>query len=131
MASANRPERVSQPSDQRDTCAPQPDPAEKTKRELLEQVVAETIAAGNVAVSPQEREALLAVAHRHRGRPLEHEPVVPELVLAILQLRFNRLDLDTTEWQEMAVSVAATLLDAPDVRAHLQAYWDRLGQALP
>ena len=68
---------------------------------------------------------------RHRGRPLEHEPVVPELVLAILQLRFNRLDLDAAEWQEMAASVAATLLDAPDVRAHLQSYWDRLGQALP
>ncbi len=104
--------------------------AEKTKRELLEQVVAETIAAGNFAASAQEREALLAVALRHRGRPLEHEPVVPELVLAILQQRFNRLDLDTAEWHEMAASVADTLLETPDVRAHLQSYWERLGQAL-
>ncbi len=130
MASADRPPRAAQPGDP----APARQPTDRTEGagqgELLEQVVAETIASGELAASREERDALLAVARRHRGHGLDHAPVVPELVLAILRTRFGRLQMDEARWQELATTVAGTLLETPDVRARLTRYWERLGQAI-
>ncbi|MCU0960000.1 MAG: hypothetical protein MUF48_07825 [Pirellulaceae bacterium] len=129
MASANRPQREAQPGDQ-----PAQLPADVTdataQSQLLQQVVAETIATGGLAAAADERDALLAVARRYRGQGLDHAPVVPELVLAILRLRFDRLQMDEAQWHELAATVASTLLETPDVRARLTTYWERLGQAL-
>ena len=130
MTSADRRPQPSQPGERSDMS---PNPAGDEKKitpELLEQVVAETIAAGVVPASREEQEAFLGVARRHRGRPLEYGPVVCDLVLVVLHLRLPRLDLAAAEWQEMATAVAQTLLEAPDTRAHLQSFWERLGQAL-
>ena len=130
MASADRPDRAP-PHVPTESGTPQPDKPAPVPSELLEQVVAETIAAGASGVTAQERAALLEVARRHRGQPLDHDQVVPDLVLTILQLRLDRLTLDADQWRNMAAAVAATLLDAPDVRQRLQVFWDRLGRALP
>ncbi len=131
MAAADRPQRASQP-DNPPAAAQVPTDASEAIRDgrLLEQVVAETMAADVREMASAEREALLAVARRHRGQPLDHAPVAPELVLAVLRIRFDRLPMDEAQWHDLATTVATTLLEAPDVRARLISYWERLGQAL-
>lgn len=132
MTSADRPQRATQPGEPPAAAQlPAEGAAAAGQRELLEQVVAETIASGSLAASPAERDALLAVAQRYRGQGLDHAGVVPELVLAILRTRFDRLQMEEARWQDLAEAVAGTLLDAPDVRVRLTRYWERLGQALP
>jgi len=74
-----------------------------------------------------DREAIRAVARRHRGSPLGLDPVAIELVQAVIGTRFGQRPESAELWREMAACVAATILDDPVSQARLQALWVRLG----
>jgi len=76
-----------------------------------------------------QREAIRAVARRYRGWPLALDPVVIELVQAMVGTQFLARPDSATLWRDMAACVAASILDDPLSRDRLQALWVCLGDA--
>ena len=74
-----------------------------------------------------QREAMLAVARRHRGWPLCLDPVAIELVQAVVGRHFGGLPDSAALWRDLAACVAASILDDPVAHDRLQALWVRLG----
>jgi hypothetical protein len=73
-----------------------------------------------------EMRAFRQVADRHRGRPLELEPVGVELVAAAID-GLCPSKRDSEFWRNVAAQVARILIDDPTTFARLNALWIRLG----
>jgi hypothetical protein len=107
-----------------------PAAAETSGAELMQQVLEETaaVAGARRSLAPDEWDALLAVARRHAGQPLELSPIAQELVQALLASRFRGLMRDPEVWSRATLRIAETLWEDPPSRARFQAFWERLLQ---
>jgi hypothetical protein len=97
---------------------------------LLQNVLQQTLAAMDVGlvVDDAERQVLREVAERHPGSVLCLEPIVVELVAAILAARFRCLDYPAGVWKSMAPQIARILWEDPASRARLLALWTQLNE---
>lgn len=96
-------------------------------RHLLEEVLRQTSAMMEDASESTDEDlgALLVVARRHVGRVLTLEPVLIELVEAMLRHQFEA-HLPTEDWEPMARQIAETLYEDPAAQERLQRLWSRL-----
>ena len=109
-----------------------PSEVEKTPESgLLEQVLQKTLSAAGEGGSLDEPQlaALVEVARRHQGRPLSIDPVIVDLVRAILHINFSRLPASDAVWQVMSRQIAATLWDDRRSQERLERFWARLSEA--
>lgn len=100
-----------------------------TSQALLDQVLSQTTRAeANLKDSDSpELLALRGVARRHRGQHLiAAEPVVVDLVDALLRPQFHPDFVGSPGWQRMTGQIAQTLVDDPVVLSRLQAFWATL-----
>jgi hypothetical protein len=95
---------------------------------LLERVLRQTleVCGPDEPIDPIEMQALQEVAIRHRGRPLELEPVAVELVAAVID-GLCPAKKNTDFWRNLTVQVAGILMDDPSTFARMNSFWIRLG----
>jgi hypothetical protein len=74
-------------------------------------------------VEPDDVTALRQVAKRLAGNSFALEPVVVELMHAVLQLQFEKAGIPSATVHAMARQIATTLYDDPSARARLEALW--------
>jgi len=100
------------------------------RRALLERVLEETekLLGTEDALDPQQMEAIREVARRHPGKGLVLEPVVVELVEAVVRVQFRGLAEGSPIWQEASCQIAQTLFDDPVARGRLEALWKNLSR---
>jgi hypothetical protein len=104
---------------------------EKTLEQgLLEQVLQETLFAAGEGESMNEPQmaALVEVARRHQGRPLSLDPVIVDLVRAILHVNFNRFAASDALRQVMSRQIAETLWEDHRSQERLERFWTRLSE---
>jgi hypothetical protein len=97
---------------------------------LLLRVLEQTISASD---SPDEVEAanierLKTVARQRHGQPLVLEPVVVEMVRAVLGAHFAALGKDPQRLDEMTLHIAHTLMEDPAACKRLETLWSRLNE---
>ncbi len=99
-------------------------------RGLLEEVVRQTLAAEeeNAARDRLIAECLREVRARHAGRPLTLDPVVLDLVDAVLEREFAGDGRRRAMWRGVSRQVAQTVYDDPACRQRLEGLWSRLGE---
>lgn len=120
-----QPERYDEPDEQSEPPADQlADPS------ILERVLEETLSESEAgtAVAPEELEALVQVARRHRGSSLVLEPVAVELVEAVLRARFSQLRISPAAWKRLSREIAGTLYDDPHLQQRLGRFWGQLSE---
>ncbi|MCC6126793.1 MAG: hypothetical protein IT426_17660 [Pirellulales bacterium] len=95
---------------------------------LLERVLRQTleICGPNEPIDAAEMRALREVAERHRGRPLELEPVAVELVAAAID-GICPTEKNSDLWRNISAQVARILMDDPSTFARMKSLWIRLG----
>ena len=94
----------------------------------LDAVVRATLesAESDERVTPEEIEALRAVARRRPGGEFVFDPVAIELVEAIILVNYGRLKRPPEVWRAVAVKIATLLYGSPTARARLENLWSRL-----
>jgi hypothetical protein len=94
---------------------------------LLDRVLQQTLAICQPGepLDAAEMRALRDVADRHRGRPLEFEPVAVELVAAAID-GLCPAKKNAEFWRNLSAQVARILIDDPSSFARLNALWIRL-----
>jgi hypothetical protein len=94
---------------------------------LLERVLQRTLAIcqPDEPLDAAEMRALRDVAARHRGRPLELEPVAVELVAAAID-GLCPAKKNSEFWRNVTAQVARILIGDPSSFARLNALWIRL-----
>lgn len=99
-------------------------------RDLLDSVLRQTAqtSASDDAVTADDLAALRQVAVRHRGEPLICQPVVVELVQAVLSEQFRPVVTTAESWQAMCSGIAQTLFEDPVSRERLDSLWARLSE---
>lgn len=80
-------------------------------------------------VEPDDVRAMRDVAKTLAGQPFSREPVVSELINAILQVQFQKAQIPSTTVRAMAQYIATTLYDDPPSRQRLEALWASLSQS--
>lgn len=92
---------------------------------LLEQVLEHTASAveQSETADPADVAALVEVARRHRGQPLTAEPIVAEMVAAVLGGQMRSWFPLEEDWRAMIASIARTLDDDPPSRRRLENLW--------
>lgn len=100
-------------------------PPSSDESHLLEQVLASTSFAGGEinALPAEELEALRQVARRHSGGVLSVQPVLEELIEAILGKQLRALAPSSAGRREMVVEIAQTLFDDSISRERLESLW--------
>jgi hypothetical protein len=100
----------------------------RLEAKALDAVVRATIdsASAEEQVTPEEIEALRAVAQRLGPGPLVLDPVSVELVEAIINVNYGQLRRAPEVWRATAVKIATLLFDSPSARARLENLWQRL-----
>ena len=115
--------------------APQPASAQGSSptsavhdRALLDSVLRQTLeeSTSGEELDPAEKTALLEVAGRHRGQPLSLDPIVLELVEAVLRTHFRNLAGSSEFWRLISAQIARSLFDDPVAHSRLELFWDRL-----
>lgn len=103
-------------------------PRASDEARLLEQVLASTSFAGGEtsALPPEELEVLRQVARRHSGGVLAVQPVLEELVEAILGKQLRALAPSPEGRRAMVVEIAQTLFDDVVSRERLESLWQEL-----
>jgi hypothetical protein len=77
-------------------------------------------------VEPADVLAMREVAKTLAGQPFALEPVVVELIYAVLELQFHKAGVPSATVRQMARQIATTLYDDPAARERLEALWSRL-----
>jgi hypothetical protein len=95
---------------------------------LLESVLRQTEAVCNAddPIDGRDVEAVRAVARRHRGVPFALDPVLVELVQAVLRGQLQSALNSPEAWRAICVRVAQTLFEDPASHDRLRAFWARL-----
>jgi len=109
-----------------------PPPEEKSADGgLLEQVLQETLFGSGEGGSLDEplMASLVEVARRHQGRPLSLDPVLVDLVQAIVRINLSHLAGKDADWQGMSRQIAATLWEDQPSQERLERFWTRLSEA--
>ena len=107
---------------------------------VLDEAIRKTIASWRPqeSVSKEEFNALKEVARRHQDKALELEPVVVDLVDALLKLHFaehpnahsGASPPDVHSRREMSREIATSLFDAPESQQRLHSLWAKLLEAV-
>jgi hypothetical protein len=97
-------------------------------REALESVLqwAEATLKSDDPLEVADVEAVREVARRHRGVPLALDPIVVELVQALLRTYFQTRPSWLPVWQNACRVVAETLFEDPVSHDRLEVLWSRL-----
>ena len=104
-----------------------PSPDRSPEPSLLEDVLRRTLLANPPDVGEAtDIDALRGVARRHRGRPLEFDPVTVELVEAALGPQLRARAASPAAWRAMSRQIAQTLFEDPILRDRLRSFWGRL-----
>lgn len=74
-------------------------------------------------VEPEDVTAMRKVAKSLAGHSFSLEPVVVELIHAVLQIQFQKAGIPSATVHAMARQIATTLYDDPSARARLEALW--------
>jgi hypothetical protein len=113
------------PSDESD------EPAKGRRSSALDQVLQETLELlSREKITPDELEALRAVARRYKDRPLEAHPITRELVSAILDKKFRTGWPTDQDRQEMVGELADYLHETPTTRQKLEHFWRQLRESV-
>jgi hypothetical protein len=88
-------------------------------------------AEGNARITEEEIAALSRVARRLGRVPLELDPVVIELVEAVIGVNYGHVQRSPEVWHGIAVKIAAVLFDSPTARLRLENLWRRLTENGP
>ncbi|MEX2188634.1 MAG: hypothetical protein WD875_17635 [Pirellulales bacterium] len=98
---------------------------------LLERVVKQTLEAADEQdiSSAVDLQRLRSIAHRRKGQNLVLEPVVIEMVRAMLGAEFAGLDADPERFREISMRIARTLLEDPVSCKRLENLWARLAES--
>ena len=98
---------------------------------LLEQVLQATLFCSGEGGSPDEplMASLVEVARRHQGRPLSLDPVLTDLIQAIVRINLSHLAGRDADWQAMSRQIAATLWEDQRSQERLERFWTRLSEA--
>jgi hypothetical protein len=110
----------------------EPPPEEKSAEGgLLEQVLQETLFGSGEKGSLDEplMASLVEVARRHSGRPLMLDPVLVDLVQAIVRINLGHRAGKDADWQAMSRQIATTLWEDEPSQARLERFWNRLSEA--
>ena len=93
--------------------------------EMLDQILELALGGAPQAgfVEPDDVTAMRKVAKSLAGHSFSLEPVVIELIQAVLQLQFQKAGIPSATVQAMARQIATTLYDDPSARARLEALW--------
>lgn len=109
----------------RDAGGPAPvkaDPALLEKVLLQTQSAAESLdPTSNVDVA-----RLRAVAHRRKDLPLTLEPVVVEMVRAVMAVDFAGLENDPDRFRALTIDIARALMEDPAAVKRLEGLWSKL-----
>jgi hypothetical protein len=111
---------------------PPPASAEKSPDgSLLEQVLQETLFGSDKGGSMDKplMASLVEVARRHQGRPLSLDPIMVDLVQAIVSINLGHLAAKDADWHAMSRQLAATLWEDPPSQERLERFWTRLSEA--
>jgi len=103
--------------------------AGELSRGLLDEVIRQTesMSQETSAADQADLEALLAVARRYAGQPLTLDPILVELVQAMLVRQFER-QASQVDWRGISLKVAQTLFDDPQAQTKLHRLWKGLTQ---
>ena len=103
------------------------------EHDLFEQVMRETQEicdeGGDIqsmAIDPGEKEAIFAVARKFRGQAFALDPVLIELVRAVLRSQLPAHADSSDGWREVAGEIAETLIQDPVASERLEKFWARL-----
>ncbi|MCE9527088.1 MAG: hypothetical protein K8R36_13660 [Planctomycetales bacterium] len=98
---------------------------------LLEQVLQATLFGAGEGGSPDEplMASLMEVARRHQGRPLSLDPVLVDLIQAIVRINLSHLAGRDADWRAMSRQIAATLWEDQPAQERLERFWTRLSEA--
>ncbi len=88
----------------------------------------ERLLSGNEPLEVADIEAVRDVARRYPNEPLSLEPIVVELVRAILHVHFRALPSWHSAWHDASRHVAETLFEDPVSRERLAALWGALSR---
>lgn len=122
-AALNRGDSRPEPQGKPSTEEPAAEPA--VGSHMLDQIL-ELAAGGSPKagfVEPDDVTALREVARSLAGQPFALEPVVVELIQAVLQLQFQKAGIPSATVRAMALQIATTLYDDPSARERLEALW--------
>jgi hypothetical protein len=102
----------------------------KVDHDLLASVLKCTIAyyEGDGQLTDDERDEIEAVVRRHRGEAIRLEPLVRELVEAVLRVEFRRRPAWTPLWPGVSAQIAQALWEDPVSRGRLETLWDHLAK---
>ena len=76
--------------------------------------------------SSAEKGAILEVARKFQGQPFSLDPVLGELVRAVLRSRLPERAGSGAAWREISAEIAETLFEDPVSRDRLERFWSRL-----
>jgi hypothetical protein len=109
----------------------QPRQAEREKPEgsLLEKVLQETLLGGEGSPDEPLLAALGEVARRHKGQPLSLDPVLVDLIEAIVRINLGQSAVKDAQLGLMPRQIAETLWNDLPSRDRLERFWTRLGEA--
>jgi hypothetical protein len=98
---------------------------------LLEKVLQATLFGSGDGGSPDEplMASLVEVARRHQGRPLSLDPVLVDLIQAIVRINLSHLAGRDADWHAMSRQIAATLWEDQRSQERLERFWTRLSEA--
>jgi hypothetical protein len=121
----------SRPAPQSETPAQEPASEPAVGSRMLDQILALTAGGPPKTgfVEPDDLRAMRDVAKTLAGQPFSREPVVSELINAILQVQFQKAQIPSTTVRAMAQYIATTLYDDPPSRQRLEALWASLSQS--
>jgi hypothetical protein len=104
-----------------------PEPAPQSAA-LLEAVLHATltVCASDEPLDPSDLQRLREVARRHAECSAVTEPILVELVRAVLEGHFADGDVWEAMGPVIAVQIAQTLLDDPPAKARIERFWKRL-----
>ena len=106
----------------------EPSPTAPLESQALDAVVRATLESADAdqRVTPEEIEALKAVARRLGPVPLSFDPVAIALVEAIVQVNYGQLGREPEVWRSAAGKIARLLFDSPTARSRLEVLWRQL-----
>ena len=72
------------------------------------------------------KDAVLPVARRLQGHPFSLDPVVVQVVGALLEHHFRTWKISPVDWSRVSRQIATTLFDDPIAHERLKDFWTRL-----
>ena len=105
--------------------ADEPEAKPAVGSEMLDQILELALGGSPQAgfVEPDDVTAMRKVAKTLAGQSFALEPVVVELIHAVLQVQFRKAGIPSATVRAMALQIATTLYDDPSARARLEALW--------